>query len=118
MKTELRDKYPKILTGVTITTPDGWFTILDNLCLLIRGRLKYEKGISQVVAVQIKEKFGELRFYYTGGDQYVAGLVAMAEAMSTVTCENCGHPGESRRPGWVATLCDECNNKRKENDIQ
>ena len=62
--------------------------------------------VSQVVAVQIKEKFGTLRFYYNGGDETIQGMVRMAESMSAVTCETCGSPGKLRRGGWLQTLCD------------
>ncbi len=61
----------------------------------------------QVVAVQIKEKFGTLRFYYDGGDEYVSGLVSMAESMSACMCEECGAPGETGGTGWIRTLCEE-----------
>jgi hypothetical protein len=62
--------------------------------------------INQVVAVQIKEKFGTLRFYYNGGDKNISGMVRMAESMSAVTCEECGSPGKQRSGGWIRTLCD------------
>ena len=61
----------------------------------------------QVVATQVKEKYGTLRFYYNRGDEFVSGLVAMAEAMSGVTCEICGTPGKPRGGRWIRTLCDE-----------
>ena len=61
---------------------------------------------SQVVVIQVKEKFGTLRFYYDGGDDHIHGLVRMAEAMSSVTCETCGVPGKQRSGGWIRTLCD------------
>ncbi len=61
--------------------------------------------VTQVTLDQVKEKFGTLRFYYTGGDDYIRGLVSMAEAMSGVTCEECGNPGERHGGGWVRTLC-------------
>jgi hypothetical protein len=61
----------------------------------------------QVVATQIKEKFGTLRFYYWGGDDYCRGVESMAESMSAVTCEVCGSPGKLRNGGWIQTLCDE-----------
>lgn len=60
-----------------------------------------------VVATQLKEKYGTLRFYVYGADDYVNGLIQMAEAMSVVTCETCGAPGEEREGGWIRTLCDE-----------
>jgi hypothetical protein len=65
--------------------------------------------IEQVVATQIKEKFGTLRFYYSGGDEYIRGLDAMAASMSGVICEQCGNPGTSRstkKQRWIRVLCD------------
>jgi hypothetical protein len=67
---------------------------------------------SQVVVEQVKEKFGTLRFYYRGGDDYVDGVVRMGEAMTAVTCETCGAPGRQRGGGWIVTLCDEHAEKR------
>lgn len=64
--------------------------------------------VHRVVVQQVKEKFGTLRFYYRGGDEYVAGLVAMAESMSASTCEKCGVPGKPRNNGWVHVYCDDC----------
>lgn len=60
----------------------------------------------QVVAIQVKEKFGTLRFYYYGGDDIVQAYVNMAESMSSVTCETCGSPGITRSGGWIQALCD------------
>lgn len=60
----------------------------------------------QVVAVQVKEKFGTLRFYYSGGDDIVSGIVRMAESISSVTCEICGDAGNSSSYGWIRTLCE------------
>jgi len=62
--------------------------------------------VPQVVLEQVKEKFGTLRFYYRGGDDYISGLVSMAESMTNVTCEECGSVGERRHGGWIRTLCD------------
>lgn len=62
--------------------------------------------IPQVTLDQVKEKFGTLRFYYTGGDDVIDGMVRMAESMSGVTCEVCGSPGASTGGGWVRTLCE------------
>lgn len=56
---------------------------------------------------QIKEKFGGLRFYYSGGDDEIAGMVRMAESMSYRLCEVCGSPGRPNKEGWIQTLCKE-----------
>lgn len=63
--------------------------------------------VHRVVVEQVKEKFGTLRFYYRGGDDVVDGMVRMAEAMSAVTCEECGAPGKVGGSRWISTLCDE-----------
>ncbi len=89
---------------------DGWFNILNQLMNNIQHHIDWKekqgKPVPQVTLDQVKEKFGTLRFYYTGGDEYISGLVSMAEAMSGVTCEECGNPGERHGGGWVRTLCD------------
>jgi hypothetical protein len=59
-----------------------------------------------VIVEQIKEKFGGLRFYYQGGDEYIGGLVSMAESWAGIACEDCGGIGKRRGGGWVRTLCD------------
>jgi len=63
----------------------------------------------QVRAVQVKEKFGGLRFYIHSSDDQVYGMIEMAEMMSYVTCEKCGHHGKMHHRGsWLKTLCSKC----------
>ena len=87
----------------------------DEMLEPIPEWLKPKPDIPQVVADQVKEKYGTLRFYYHGGDDYIHGLVAMAEAMTAVTCEHCGAPGKERGGGWIRTLCDEHAQERYKN---
>ena len=63
--------------------------------------------ISQVVAQQVKEKYGGLRFYYSGGDDTINAYVTFAEYLSDRTCDVCGAPGKQRDGSWIATRCDE-----------
>ena len=65
------------------------------------------KDVKKQTRTVPQEKFGTLRFYYSGGDDQVDGMVRMAESMSALTCEECGVPGVSRHGGWIRTLCDE-----------
>lgn len=119
---QLCEKYPKIFADrykpMTETAMcwgfdcgDGWYNIIDQLCQQIQEYLDWknqkEEVVPQVVASQVKEKFGTLRFYYDGGDDYIRGLTSMAEAMSGVTCETCGKPGSFRGKDWYYTACDE-----------
>ena len=132
MKKELDDllcsKYPKIFkdrhAGCETTAMcwgfdcgDGWFNILNQLMGNIqhytdwnndnfaKGYTQY-KQVPQVTLDQVKEKFGTLRFYYTGGDEHISGMVRMAESMSGVTCEECGNPGSRCGSSWIYTACE------------
>ena len=69
--------------------------------------------IPQVTLDQVKEKYGTLRFYYSGGDDVIDGMVRMAESMTEVTCEECGNVGERRGGGWVHTYCTPCEEARE-----
>ena len=88
---------------------DGWFDLIDTLCATIQGYIDNNpsKNIPQVTVDQVKEKFGTLRFYTTGGDNMTRGMIWMAENMSGRVCEVCGKPGKIRSGGWVQTRCDE-----------
>lgn len=70
-----------------------------------------EPALPQIQFTQIKEKFGTLRIYTNHCNDYVDGVVAMAESMSAVTCEVCGVPGRSTAGGWIETLCNRCARK-------
>ena len=116
---------------------DGWYWLIDNLCLNIQNHIdnhnddcvqykgKYEQYkdyeiIPQVVAVQVKEKFGGLRFYYNGGDDHIRSLVDFAESLSYKICEDCGttkNVGHTTS-GGIGTLCEDCYKKQREESIK
>lgn len=115
------------------TCGDGWYGILDAMLGSIAryqkarhdayeyARLHPVEWLSQrrrmglpvefpplpepFVLDQVKEKFGLLRVYYSGGDDYCRGVVAMAECMSGETCEECGRAGTITEDGWVKVRC-------------
>jgi hypothetical protein len=120
-----------------IETPDSWFPILDSLCWKIQDicdsgiktYVKYPFGnflsklfrnpklygrwvtkeVKQVEAVQVKEKFGTLRFYNSGGDNTTEELIMMAEAMTSLVCAKCGsYKNVKSTSGWVNYLCEDC----------
>lgn len=91
---------------------DGWFNLLFTLCGQIQHYIDHAK-IFSFRAVQVKEKFGGLRFYVVGADERIRGLIAMAEAMSYKICERCGNAGKPTSEGWVVTLCNPCRGKNK-----
>jgi hypothetical protein len=90
---------------------DGWFNLIDNLCDKIQTHIN-ENNVQQVIATQVKEKFGGLSFYYHGGDDYIRNLVHNTERESYSICERCGtkeNIGHTSR--WIITLCKECYEK-------
>ena len=62
----------------------------------------------QVVATQVKEKFGDMRFYYDGGDQYTSGVIDLMENMTATTCDQCGGVGAKGGSGWISVKCAPC----------
>ena len=117
---QMETRFPKMFAepygGFCVN--EGWWPILTNLCANIQHHLdwknKKSEVIPQVTIAQIKEKFGGLRFYYNGGDDQIQGMVTMAEAWASNTCETCGKPGQQRSGGWIKTLCDEHEAERQQ----
>jgi len=103
----------------------GWYDIIEIACKQIKF-ISDQTGV-EIVAKQIKEKFGTLRFYigvYWPKDSKISNeeigitediidtIINNAEMMSANTCEECGEPGSLRVNGWLVTLCEKCYDKR------
>ena len=127
LEQKLVEKYPNIFKdyggdiretcmGWGMSCGDGWYDLLDRLCEELS---KYEG----VVAAQVKEKFGGLRFYINGTPpelfDEIHGIIHKYEAESFKTCETCGEPGERERRGggWIRTTCDKCQAKFDEGKV-
>lgn len=119
LEKKLVEKYPELFRGKDkppteslmcfgCECSDGWFDIIDRACAVIANHMKYRPECPPVEFSQIKEKFGTLRLYYFGGDQYVEGVCSMAEVMSARVCEVTGAPGQLCKAGtWLRTLSPE-----------
>jgi hypothetical protein len=132
LQNKLYEKYPQLFVNKDktpmqspmcfgIETGEGWYEILSSLCWMIKqyeGSViwqtewnqktnpEYKSDYFPVKFDQIKEKYGGLRVYFSGGDQYIEGLVSMAEAMSYKVCDVCGNKGEANKQGWISTRCE------------
>lgn len=133
--------------GESLGAGVGWFNIIDALCANIYGPLysaksalkaateypredngeylarceaRYAKELEDLPEiVQIKEKFGDLRFYTYNSTDRVDILIGFAESMSRRTCEECGKPGTlDDTGGWIKTHCEDHTRKPKEPEIQ
>jgi len=119
----LYERYPKIFSerleltsesnmAYGICCKDGWFDLLDTLCAQMQFWTD-RNGAPQVTAKQVKEKFGALCFYYTGGNEFTFGMMIMAQAMSTRLCELCGGPGTlETKGGWYRVRCEDHSGQR------
>lgn len=119
---------------------DGWFDLVYRLSAEIEAEAK-KLGLDPdsdawPCALQVKEKFGTLKFYCDTGAKTpaeglapeqagnilsfrpwpslktIGALIVNAERQSATICEDCGRAGKLRRDGWWRTLCDECDIKR------
>ena len=127
---ELFKKYPRIFKlmedpyyRVSSEVPNTWLQTLDWMCGAIEGHIdninihnKHLEPITQLVCEQIKEKFGELRFYYSGGDKVCDGIVQLAEYILWETCESCGsHEDLITTKNWISRKCKKCLENEKGN---
>ena len=137
LQQKLYDKYPDLFSNKDkdirsscmawgCECGNGWYEIISSVCWMIKqhernkeGNRKYlENNDPERLASlpeyfpvkfdQVKEKYGGLRLYFSGGDEYIEGLVSMAEAFSYQVCENCGNKGQPNKGGWISTLCESC----------
>lgn len=135
LQNKLYEKYPQFFVNKDktpmespmcfgIEVGNGWYQILSNVCWMInqhedniKWRREYlEKNDPEKLTAeseyfpvrfdQVKEKYGGLRLYFSGGDDYVEGLVSMAEAISYYVCDICGNKGEANKGGWISVRCE------------
>lgn len=147
LQQRLFDKYPKLFSKRTketrdnlmyfgIATDDGWYWLIDNLCKCIQNYIdsnyswvterygfcwlkkrRIRIKLPQVVAIQIKEKFGRLRFYLDNEyDECIEGMILLAQALSGTICEMCGATKDvGRTSGWIITICGKCHHYGRHN---
>lgn len=111
----LCERYPKIFARRDDSTSamawglccgPGWAALIDALC----AQLQHEtdvNGAPQVVATQVKEKFGELRFTTREANEAQRRLIKAARTLSSHTCEVCGAPATEKDTDldWIYTRC-------------
>ena len=140
LENKLFEKYPDLFSnkdkdimhscmGWGIEAGNGWHDIISSVCFYIKqheDNIKWQTEYKQktdpeykseyfpVKFDQIKEKFGGLRMYFSGGDEYIEGLISMAEGFSYKICENCGERGNPNKGGWIVTLCEKCRGKNEQ----
>lgn len=116
----LYDRTGKPLDGYDYTwlddMPDGWRTAFgEQMCEEIKDELlkfSYEDDtwLNHYKIVQIKEKYGALRWYdngYPSGSK-IPDIISKYETISETTCITCGKPAQYLSTGWISPYCREC----------
>lgn len=102
LKNGFFENKPPIISRYFFCVGDGWLFIIKELIEKI-----IEKGWNKEIC-QVKEKFGQLRFYINSAPEEVYDLIYEYENKSYEICEGCGKRGKLRKEGWWKTLCDDC----------
>ena len=97
--------------------PNGWNKAFgDKMVDELNDILVKYNFADKYTIVQIKEKFGSLRWYDNGipkeaHDEFHAWLNKY-EGFSYDTCISCGKPSTHTTTGWIVPLCDNCGKKQ------
>ena len=103
--------------------PDGWrLAFGDQMIEELSQLLKKYNIEKDYCIVQIKEKFGGLRWYDNGfpkeGYEEYRDWICKYEDLSFKTCLNCGKPAIGFTRGWITPLCKECMRDQKYDPIE
>lgn len=97
--------------------PDGWRKAFgEQMCEEIREVLIKYDYLDKYRIVQIKEKFGSLRWYDNGAPKEVFDIIDKYEAISERTCIICGQPATLISKGWIYPFCDCVKSKERYNE--
>lgn len=92
--------------------PDGWRKVFGlQMCEEIKQSLLKSGGRKALRAyriLQIKEKFGGLRWYDSNSNEEVWKIISKYEDLSYKICINCGKPAEYISKGWISPYCGDC----------
>lgn len=88
-----------------IATGNGWYHLIDGLCARLQWETD-EQGAPQIVATEVKEKLGSLRFYTREANDRQSAMIDLAREVSQRVCDVCGGPGTLLSIGRLrATRC-------------
>ena len=109
---ELPEEFPLTFRNAYVDYVDeGWLQIMREGCALIEAILKEDPTIPFQI-MDIKEKFGTLRFYYIGGNEQIDEIADRMMELTSSACQRCGKPGTLYTRGWMYVACPDHVNKK------
>jgi len=89
--------------------PAGWRKAFgEQMCQEIMDELVASNLVDEYRILQIKEKYGELRWYDNGATRKVYDIIEKYTDLSSRTCIACGKPAKWFTRGWIMPFCEEC----------
>ena len=89
--------------------PDGWRKAFGlQMCEELKQELIRINKMDEFRIAQIKEKFGELRFYTNWVTDEIEAIINKYTKLSRKTCINCGKPATVITTGWISPFCNDC----------
>ena len=89
--------------------PRGWRKAFgEQMCQEIMDELKANGMVDEYRVIQIKEKYGMLRWYDNGFTKNGYDIISKYEDTSKRICIACGKPATLISIGWISPWCDEC----------
>lgn len=100
--------------------PTGWRKAFGiQMCKEIKKELIKYNYLYKYRIMQIKEKFGTLRWYDNGSPNgCVNKIINKYENISYHTCIVCGKPATKISKGWISPYCDNCIGDRQYAEIK
>ena len=103
--------------------PRGWrIAFGDQICEDIDKALKKHNFENNYYIMQIKEKFGTLRWYDCSKPkelyEEMNNIIFKYEDLSEHTCIECGKPATKMSIGWISPYCDNCIGTMKYTEIE
>lgn len=84
---------------------DGWYDLIVDLCYEIQEYCQLNKvDMATLKVLQVKEKYGELRFHLESIPEGLYEITKKYEKLSKDVCEMCGGLGKSRGRTWIEKL--------------
>ena len=94
---------------------EGWrqilwdlYVALEPLVEALNRKLATQDPVSSFEVLQVKEKFGGLRFYPNHHSDAIDECIQKAQEQAVKTCMECGQAGKLRTSGWWHVTCDAC----------
>jgi hypothetical protein len=110
---EIKERWPQFFAtraegGIEYYCGPGWYPMIYSAFEAIERQFGKDASFK---AVQIKEKFGNLRIYYRSGEEGIDQIIEQCCRFANTACEFCGTTlGVECKSwaNWVKTLCQEC----------